>query len=71
MMRGVVKGALDARGSQSEAFPSWRSAGGDGRAAQSVAALVACAARPSADVARVDGKAGGVGEMLVGGGRYV
>ena len=70
MMQGVIEGALDSRGSQSEAFPSWRSAGAGGRAAQSEAALAACAARPPADVARADGKAGGDGAMLVGGGTH-
>lgn len=70
-MCGIVEGSLDLRGSRSEAFPSWRSVGAEGRAAQSEAALAACAGRPSADVARPDGKAGGDGAMLGGGGARV
>ncbi len=56
------------RGSQAQAFPSWRSVGAFGRGVQSGAARVACGHRPKADVRRPDGKAVvWVGMLVVGG----
>lgn len=68
-MEGIVEVGLSARLFQAQAFPSWQSDGAFGRAAQSEAALVACAARAKADVGSSDGKAVRcVGMLVVGGG---
>ncbi len=68
-MEGRVEKGLDVRVFQAEAFPSRRRDGAFGRGAQSEAALVACGARPKADVPRSDGKAARcVGMLVVGGG---
>jgi hypothetical protein len=67
-MEGIVKGGSNVRHFQTQAFPSWQSGGAFGRAAQSEAALVACAARPKADVSGADGKAViGDGILVLGG----
>lgn len=70
-MEGIVEGGLEVRHFQTQAFPSWQSSGAFGRAAQSEAALVACAVRPKADVGRADGKAVEGDGMLVSGGADV
>lgn len=59
------------RGSQAQAFPSWRSVGAFGRGAQSGAAPAACARRLKADVRGSDGKAAVWVGMLVYGGADV
>ena len=56
------------RGSQTQAFPSWRNSGAFGRGVQSGAALAACGGRPEADTSTTDGKAVRcVGMLVVGG----
>ena len=70
-MEGRVEEGLGLRDVQSKAFPSWQSNGACGRGAQSVAALVACAARAQADSGNADGKAAAWVGMLVGGGADV
>lgn len=70
-MLGILKGGRKFWLFQAQAFPSWQSDEAFGRAAQSEAALVACAARPMADLGYADGKAVEGDGILVCGGANV